>query len=143
MGTVERALWLPPVATAVLAWLAHDAGYEAEAGTRAGAEPSVAGILFATPFVLVALTQAGCAGFATLAVTSAQRWACVASSSTGAVLLLVLATTWDGIARADEVVVLAGTLLPLVPVWVALVAPRSPGRRRTPERQLDQRRPQT
>jgi hypothetical protein len=141
MGTVQRTLWLPPVATALLARFAYGAGYDAEAGSRAGAEPTMAGIFFATPFVLVALAQAGCALLAALARTRTQVWACVAVSSGGAAALVLLAASWDRVARVDEIAV-AGTLLSLVPALTSMAVEPSPGRGRASERQLDQRRSQ-
>jgi hypothetical protein len=144
MGTVEpatgRLLWLPPIGTAVLAWLAYGVGFHAdESGSRAGAEQTVAGLLFATPFAMVALAQVACALFASLAQSGRQLAACVVSTSVGPALLVLRTTTWDGAAVRHQVVVAVAALLPLVPAWISLGRHAgSPGRRGTPEGQLDQ-----
>ena len=126
MERIHRAaLWLPPVATGVLAWFAYIAGYDAEAGSRAGAEPTAAGIAVALPVVLVGLVQLACALFATLAEHEGQLWACVLVSSLGAALLVLAVVKLDGTPGIRHVVMVAAAMLPpLVPAWVSAVASR-------------------
>ena len=123
VGTVRRALWLPPVVTAGLVWLAYRAGYQDEAFSRAAAESTVAGILIAAPFALVALVQVACALFATLAETKRQLWMCVLASSLGGASLTLAVVTLDGTPGVrHDVVVGTAMLLPLLPAWISMVA---------------------
>jgi hypothetical protein len=52
---------LSPLIGAVLAIAVYRGAYVAEAGSRAGAEPGLAGAFVAAPFVVLMFAQVGCA----------------------------------------------------------------------------------
>lgn len=129
MGRGAWVWWaLPAVVSAVVAGTMYHLASEAERGSRAGAEPVVAGILVALPFVALSLLEALCALRAVSAgsrpVRTRSLWA--ASTVAGLVVVLVL-VDFVGRARqgylsvgaAAQVACLVAVLLvPLVPVWL-------------------------
>ena len=124
MGTVERAvvrsLWLPPMTSSVLCWLAYGVGRD-ESGSRAGAEATVAGLIVATPAVMLVFVQVCCALCAVLAQSWRQLTACVAASSLGALLLILMVVALDGTPGVrHDVAVAAMVLPPLVPGWISI-----------------------
>ena len=99
---MDRGTWvwwgLPAAVTAAVAVAMYHVAEAAERGSRAGAEPVVAGVLVALPFVALSLLEAVCA-----------LWAVTAGSRT-----VRTRSLWAASVVAGLVVV----QVPLVPVWL-------------------------
>lgn len=87
-------VWLAPLVGILLVVAAYRAGYEAELGSRAGAEPEMAGVFVSLPFVTLAIVLAGCATATVLSSRAVHRriWVAVAVALTlvGIVVAFVL-----------------------------------------------------
>ena len=120
-------LWLPPAVVLALIVPAHRGAYAAEEGTRAGAEPAMAGIFAVAPLVTVLLVQLACAGFALDLPPRGVRWCLV--GSTVAALVPALLAGWltvmhvrNGYAWTDHggmLLVVSALVGSTVPGWVA------------------------
>lgn len=129
-------MWLPPAVVLALIVPAYRGAYAAEAGTRAGAEPAMAGIFAVAPLVTVLLVQLACAGFALDRPPRGVRWCLV--GSTVAALVPALLAGWltvmhvrDGYSWTDHgamLLVVSALVGSTVPGWVAVWwFPRSTG----------------
>ena len=85
MVWIRRSVWLAPVLGLGLALLVYRDAHAVEDGLYSGAEPSLAGMLVAAPYVLVSFGQTACAMGMSTAKTSRRRtaWAVAALSVTG------------------------------------------------------------
>ena len=127
--------WFPPVVTAVLTWAMYATAAETERGTRAGAEPVLAGILVASPFFALLLLEVLCAISAAVSESGVGQRRSLWCATLGAALVagLVLAVFVSGatqgymsVGRATGVgCLVAALVLPLAPAWRSHVRHRS------------------
>ena len=118
MGRGTWVWWgLPAAVTAAVAGTMYHVAEAAERGSRAGAEPMMAGVLVALPFVALSLLEAVCALWA---VTAESRT--VAGLVVVQVLVVVVGSARQGylsVEGTEQVACLVAALLvPLVPVWL-------------------------
>lgn len=123
--------WLPAVVTAGLTWTVYLLAADAERGSRAGAEPVMAGIFSAYPFFALLLLEVLCAISAEVSETRVGRTRSLWCATAGAVLVagLVLAVAvpdaaqgYLSVERAAWVgCLVAALLLSLAPAWLSHV----------------------
>jgi hypothetical protein len=114
-------MWLPPAATAVLVWAAYRLGHDAELGSRAGAEPELAGVFVSLPFVFLMCFELGLALLTGFVETYAGRTYCLVGTTVGA-MVVVAAVLWllrHGSDASSAAVVIALGLFTLAPAWVS------------------------
>jgi hypothetical protein len=119
--------WLPVVVTAVLVVVMYRRGYQAEAGSRAGAEPVPAGVLVALPVVALFMVETLAALGLAVVRSGRSRVAITAVTTAAAVLVLTeLLRAFQDAASSDVDRLALGLalLLPLLPIWVSLVLQR-------------------
>jgi hypothetical protein len=120
-------LWLPAIVTAGLVPVMYTVAAETERGSRAGAEPVIAGILVAMPFVVLFLVDLGCACHAWGEDTRAARRQALWGMSVASVLIaaLVVSLVAQHAARGyltpqgtmQAALLLAAVVLPVMPAW--------------------------
>ena len=114
-------MWLPPAATAVLVWLVYDTVHDEELGSRAGAEPVLAGLLVSSPFIFLMCFELAGAALTGVVETYAGRTSCLVATTlvAAAVLASVLWFLRHDPDSGLTGVLVALTLFPLAPAWVA------------------------
>lgn len=126
--------WLPALSSALCAGAMYRVAFAVEAGSRAGAEPVMAGLVIAFPFAALAVFQTLLA----LYVAShppgrglaAARWVSSGAALIVAGLVVYTATSiaaqgYLSPSLVGQASLLVGALLlPLAPIWVAAAPPR-------------------
>jgi hypothetical protein len=130
-------LWLPALVTAMVSLTMYHVASDGERGSRAGAEPVMAGVMVALPFFALFLFEVLCAIYAMVSESRTGPTRSLWSASVAAALVAGLVVTVSVIegtkgyvsagATARAACLLAALLLPLVPGWVA--QSREPSRR--------------
>jgi hypothetical protein len=126
--------WLPAVVTAGLTGTMYAVAAESERGTRAGAEPEMAGIIFALPFFALFLVDVLCAMSAAVSESRVGRtwslWCATVGAAlvAGVVLAVVVSNAmqgyWSVMGATWGACLVAALLLPLAPVWLSHVRAR-------------------
>lgn len=86
-------IWFTPIVGVALAVVVYREAYAAEVGLYAGAEPALAGLLMAAPFVVLVVAQAACALGVSMSSASRTRtaWTLAGLTTTAVGLLGTLA----------------------------------------------------
>ncbi|WP_133059025.1 MULTISPECIES: hypothetical protein [unclassified Nocardioides] len=92
MPGTRPLVFLSPLVGAVLVVAAYRLGYDAEAGSRAGAEPTLAGAWVAGPFVVLLCAQVSCA--VGMYVTTSARARALCAAGAAGLLLVGLVRFW-------------------------------------------------
>lgn len=77
---MRATAWATPLVGVVLMIVVYRDVYAAEDGRYAGAEPALAGVFVATPFLFLVLMQVCCAAAAQLAATARNCAVCVSAA---------------------------------------------------------------
>jgi hypothetical protein len=130
-------LWLPALVTAMVSWTMYHVAADAERGSRAGAEPVMAGVMIALPFFALFLFEVLCAIYAMVSESRTAPTRSLWSASVAAALVAGLVVTVSVIETTEGYLspgsavrvacIVAALLLPLVPGWGA--QSREPSRR--------------
>lgn len=111
--------WLAPVASAVLMVMAGAAGYSAESGSRAGAEPVLAALLIGAPFAVLTLVDFACAIALSVPWSRAVHLGALTLQTLASAALLAAVVALDGTPGLTHETVVAVLLLgPAAVTWL-------------------------